>query len=257
MITKAGVPSNKVLVGVTSYGRSFQMSDPNCAGPDCFFTGGPELGGSNARKGRCTGTAGYVSNAEIAEIAKDPQAGAKLWYDSASDSNMMTYHGNNWVAYMGDAVRESRTKRYRELNMAGTTNWAVDLDRFHDAPGVPAADGGPPVASAGWPTLKSNIKQKGIVNVCDLEARTGDWVRHECTELEATQPTRFTAKDRWDSLDCKSAWNDAKLRWKTCDEPARNGSFSQSVAQFFHATEGAVSFGPVVMVVLSGGADAN
>jgi hypothetical protein len=32
MITKAGVPSNQIAVGVASYARSFQMVDPSCTG---------------------------------------------------------------------------------------------------------------------------------------------------------------------------------------------------------------------------------
>lgn len=30
MITKAGVSTNKIVVGVSSYGRSFQMADSSC-----------------------------------------------------------------------------------------------------------------------------------------------------------------------------------------------------------------------------------
>jgi GH18 family chitinase len=66
MITKAGMPSSKVVVGVTSYGRSFRMAEAGCTGPDCTFTG-TKLE-SHATPGRCTGTSGYISDAEICEI---------------------------------------------------------------------------------------------------------------------------------------------------------------------------------------------
>lgn len=91
MITKAGVPSNKILVGVTSYGRSFQMADPSCTGPNCLFTGDRTT--SYARKGRCTNTGGYLANAELNEI------GGRTWMDAESDSKIMV-DGDLWVSYM-------------------------------------------------------------------------------------------------------------------------------------------------------------
>jgi GH18 family chitinase len=33
IITKAGVPSKKLFVGITSYGRSFKMEKAGCTGP--------------------------------------------------------------------------------------------------------------------------------------------------------------------------------------------------------------------------------
>ncbi|KAK3688699.1 glycoside hydrolase superfamily [Podospora appendiculata] len=73
MITKASVPSNKIVVGVSSYGRSFETTQAECTGPQCSFTG-PD---STAKKGRCTGTSGHISNAEIDDIIKSASAGGK------------------------------------------------------------------------------------------------------------------------------------------------------------------------------------
>lgn len=61
MVTKAGVPSNKIVVGVTSWSIHARSG---LQGPNCGFTG-PDSG---ATKGRCTDEPGYVSNAEIDEI---------------------------------------------------------------------------------------------------------------------------------------------------------------------------------------------
>lgn len=237
MITKAGVPSNKVIVGVTSYGRSFQMVDPSCTGPNCLFTGGSGEGGSGAQKGRCTATSGYISNAEIAEIATAGltrrDSDVRTWYDKESDSNMMTWGGDNWVSYMNEAVRASRTNKYKGLNMGGTTNWAVDLDKFHEPPKlIEDSD-----LTLDWDVMKRNIKRQGNALACDLELRTGTWVTKECTEDVAAHPSRWLPSERWEGLDCGSAWKDAQARWLTCDKPAGNLTFSQSVSQFFKMNE--------------------
>jgi hypothetical protein len=146
-----------------------------------------------------------------------------------SDSNIMTYGGDNWVAYMNEAVRTSRTSLYTGYNMAGTTNWAVDLDEFYD-PSTLLEGGG----TLGW---GQNIKATGNAKACNRELRSGDWVKYESTAEEVTPPLRYVPKDRWEHLEGGNAWNDAKLRWQMCDAPARKGTFSESVAQFFHMTE--------------------
>lgn len=145
MITKAGVPSNKLLIGISSYGRSFKMTTPGCTGPMCTYTGKA----SGAKPGRCTNTAGYISNAEINEI-KAKGSNVQVLYDAASDSDIVVYDDTEWVAYMSDATKNKRIGIYQGLNMGGVSDWAVDLQTFvspptptiPSQPSAPAQSGG-------------------------------------------------------------------------------------------------------------------
>jgi chitinase len=123
MITKAGVPSKKIMVGVSSYGRSFKMVDSSCTGVMCKLTGTPKV--SNADKGMCTDTSGYISNAGMATFVKDDKldgsGSVKTWFDMDSDSNIMTWDGN-WVAYMDESTKDKGIEWVKGLNFGGTTD---------------------------------------------------------------------------------------------------------------------------------------
>ncbi|KAF2094641.1 killer toxin alpha/beta [Rhizodiscina lignyota] len=135
MITKAGVPANIISVGVSSYGRSFGMTQAGCTGPMCHF-GGPD---STAAPGICTVTAGcYISNAEILNIIGANDTSIKSWYDTDSNSDILVYNGTQWVAYMTDVTKDSRTGYYKSLNFGGTVDWAVDLHEFTGDDGAPS-----------------------------------------------------------------------------------------------------------------------
>lgn len=125
MITKAGVASNKIAVGVSSYGRSFQMLQAGCTGPMCPYAGPA----SGATKGPCTGTAGYISNAEINSIIAFNPSASKL-YDVNSDSNILVYDTTQYINYMNDSVKANRIALYQALNFGGYSDWAVDLQQF-------------------------------------------------------------------------------------------------------------------------------
>ncbi|KAA8646796.1 uncharacterized protein ATNIH1004_005471 [Aspergillus tanneri] len=137
MITKAGVSSDKIIVGLASYGRSFKMTKAGCTGPMCRFVG-PDSG---AAKGECTDTAGYISDAEIYRILDEDDT-AETFYDNSSDSNILVYRSTEWVAFMDEHTRTSRTGYYERLNMGGTTDWAVDLQAFGFSGGGNGGHGG-------------------------------------------------------------------------------------------------------------------
>ncbi|KAK7178764.1 chitinase [Paraphaeosphaeria sporulosa] len=177
MITKAGVISNKVVVGVASYGRSFYMDEASCQGPMCKFTGTKDE--SDATEGRCTETAGYISNAEIREIITESLLGsggnATVSYDKDSDSDILVYGGNDWVSYMSDKTKASRTDWYKGLNFGGTSDWAVDLDKDHGDDGVGSVDPdelekegvGPKCDSYGsYDTLEKISKDENLQPTC-------------------------------------------------------------------------------------------
>ncbi|KAJ5735081.1 glycoside hydrolase family 18 protein [Penicillium malachiteum] len=140
MITKAGVPANKVVVGIASYGRSFGMDDPSCTGPECLFVG-PD---STATEGDCTATAGYISQAELEEYNSTDtlsKRSVELWHDDSSDSDMMLYGDDTWVAYMSNATKSSRISLYAGYNFLGTVDWAVDLATFVESEDITTTDG--------------------------------------------------------------------------------------------------------------------
>jgi len=123
MITKAGVPASKVLLGQALYGRTVRMTDPACHGPDCTFRGGPNLG--QATPGRCTQTRGYLANFEIREIlATNPSA--RLYRDSQGD--VLVYNDTQWASFLTPESYASRVGWAGQLNLGGTVDWAVDLD---------------------------------------------------------------------------------------------------------------------------------
>ena len=92
MITKAGVPNNKVFVGEASYGRSFHMAKDGCSGPLCDFTGSRAT--SDAQPGRCTKTPGYLAYAEIVELINRGLI-SDMHFDDKSGSTILTYNGQS------------------------------------------------------------------------------------------------------------------------------------------------------------------
>jgi hypothetical protein len=206
MITKAGVPSNQVIVGVSSYGRAFQMTTAGCTGPDCTYTGPT----SGAIEGRCTLTNGYISDAEIKEIvASDPSA--HTYVDSTSYSNILTYGSDQWVAYMDPSNKATRTSIYHSMFLGGVTDWAVDLESFV----TPTATTGTGIDLTGHST--SNETYKTV----------------DCLSAGATSTAILTGQQRWDSLYANDAWDAALVSWRTRAK-GETLNFANHISNFFN-----------------------
>lgn len=87
-----------------------------------------------------------------------------------------------------------------------------------------------------WKDVKQNLKANGSP-ACDKERRTGSWADISCREEELTSTVEYTPEERWRAGDCNSAWNNTMFRWRNCDRPLENVSFSASISNFLHANE--------------------
>jgi hypothetical protein len=63
------------------------MAQAGCYGPDYTFNG--DRLNSNTKKGRCTGTAGYIADAEIAEMLADESCVVSHFVNSSSNIDIL------------------------------------------------------------------------------------------------------------------------------------------------------------------------
>jgi len=115
-----GMPAHKINLGLSSYGRSFQLRSPMV-----FGVGAPTIGKGPA--GMYTKKSAILSHYEICTID---------WMHKTShrDSSCGTPYASIddlWVSYDDvDSIRHKVSKLVRPLHLNGISFWALDFDDF-------------------------------------------------------------------------------------------------------------------------------
>jgi chitinase len=81
---------------------------------------------STATPGKCTNTAGYISNWEIEQILLTPGNQVQQYFSNAA-GDIMVYNNTQWISYMTTETYNSRLQWAQSLNFGGTSDWAMDL----------------------------------------------------------------------------------------------------------------------------------
>ncbi|KAI8933458.1 hypothetical protein NX059_010072 [Plenodomus lindquistii] len=119
LLWRNGVASNKVVLGLGFYGRSFTLKDPSCNKPVCPFASG-------AKAGECTGEAGILSNAEIGRIMADNNL--KPQFDKVAGVKWISWDSDQWVSYDDADTLKLKADFANNLGLGGLMVWALDLD---------------------------------------------------------------------------------------------------------------------------------
>jgi chitinase len=114
-----GLPANKLVMGMGTYGRGFTLVDKSQTG-----MGAPAKGACAA--GKYTREKGFISYYEICQHLKSG------WTAVYNDEHkcMYAYGGDQWIAYDNVNTIGIKAKYIKDKGLRGGMIWALDLDDF-------------------------------------------------------------------------------------------------------------------------------
>ncbi|XP_032594794.1 probable chitinase 10 [Drosophila grimshawi] len=117
---KQGAPKEKLLIGMPTYGRSFELVNDTQ-----FDIGSPSSGGG--KSGKFTSEAGFLSYYEVCSfLAAD---NTTLVWDSEQQVPF-AYRGNQWVGFDDERSLKTKTEWLKEQGFGGIMVWSIDMDDF-------------------------------------------------------------------------------------------------------------------------------
>ena len=120
LYAQLGADKSKLVMGMPTYGRIFQLQDNSNHGI------GAKAGKGQA--GKYTKAAGFVAYYEICEYVKSENY--KVVQDPEKRIGPYAYSGNQWVGYDDVAFIEHKSKFIKDNGYGGGMIWALDLDDF-------------------------------------------------------------------------------------------------------------------------------
>ncbi|XP_011185448.2 probable chitinase 10 isoform X2 [Zeugodacus cucurbitae] len=117
---KQGAPKEKLLIGMPTYGRSFELVNETQ-----FDIGAPASGGGKA--GKFTNEAGFLSYYEVCSfLAAD---NTTLVWDSEQQVPF-AYRDNQWVGFDDERSLKTKMEWLKEQGFGGIMVWSIDMDDF-------------------------------------------------------------------------------------------------------------------------------
>lgn len=115
-----GAPKEKLIIGLSTYGRSFTLASAANTGMNA-----PSSGGGKA--GDLTKESGFLSFYEICDMLK---GGAKYIWDN-EQKVPYAIQGDQWVGFDDERSIREKLRYINDNGYGGGMVWTVDMDDFH------------------------------------------------------------------------------------------------------------------------------
>lgn len=120
LLWRNSIKPENVVMGFGFYGRSFTMSDPNCADPGCTFDGAGAAGPCSATEGILTYAEVFNRNYTLNDI--------RFHYDEESTVKYEIFAENQWICYDDAQSFHDKKEFLSKRCLGGLMIWALDQD---------------------------------------------------------------------------------------------------------------------------------
>ncbi|XP_065157272.1 probable chitinase 10 isoform X2 [Atheta coriaria] len=117
---KQGAPKEKLMIGMPTYGRSFELVNVTQ-----FDIGAPASGGGTP--GKYTSEAGFMSFYEVCDFLHEDNT--TLVWDNEQQVPF-AYRGNQWVGFDDERSLKTKMAWLKEEGFGGIMIWSMDMDDF-------------------------------------------------------------------------------------------------------------------------------